>query len=347
MKFILRPKSLQEAIPPDTRKFRQSVDIYYKIGQFFIDKVVLPQNLITNKISSTDQVVFPRGSESISVPVPTLIVNLDPNLVKSLPYSEYVAYTSDDGSQTKGKPIIWEYSYNKIFSQLSFHIVPYINDATAGMSSDGTYVLYKNDWVIDRDLLVGQKNIPREQLVKGMPSPDGAMRLILEQIKTKSVVFAHEITHLANLLRSGGIAYRAKGGDKQFQVGSKEYVDSTEELHAFQIESETYLRNTLKETDIKKIYETYASDFIYFLALRNKIKFMRAFFWAVVVDRFGIQAWNNMKTETKRRLVKSLDVMYDRHAGSKEPAVRKMVKYLASTGNRPEYPPRKYPAIPL
>jgi hypothetical protein len=42
----------------------------------------------------------------------------------------------------------------------------------------------------------------------------------------------HELVHFANAIRSGGRDYRAKGGDKQFDVSAQEYVDSTEEMQA-------------------------------------------------------------------------------------------------------------------
>jgi len=342
MRFVLRPTHsvLHEA--------RESDEIYYKIGQFFVQKVAVPQNLATNKISSTKHAVYlPGKALPVMAPVPTIVIDFKPDILNIVPYGDYVAYTGDDGSKTRGQPIIWEYSYNKIFSKLQFHVVPYINNATAGMTDEGLYLFYKNDWKIDRNLLANKKNIPREQLVDGMPSPQEALQLILNQIKNNTTTFVHEVTHLTNLMRSGGVAYRAKGGDKQYIVGSKEYVSSTEELQSLQIELETHLRKVLQETDINKIYETYDADFMYYLAIRDKIKFVRAFFWNPVINLWSFQAWNKMTPKSKKGLIKRLNEMYDHHLGSKEPGLRKMVKYLASTKMRPMRLPRKYPPIPL
>ena len=49
--------------------------------------------------------------------------------------------------------------------------------------------------------------------------------------KVKTVL-DHEVAHFINAIRANGEGFRSKGGMKQFETGTQEYIDSTEEIQA-------------------------------------------------------------------------------------------------------------------
>lgn len=317
MKFILR--SSQSII----HEARESDQIYLKIIEFFIGHIVTQDNLTASK---SKMLPNPMGKGKI----PSFPVSL--NGVP--PYSQYVQETGDDGSKTGGKPIIYEYSYNNIPKKVRFEVVPNISEGGAGIDENGAFLIFKKDWNIDMSK-VQDGTLQAGDIVQGMPRMEETKKLV-EDVVNQPEFFAHENTHIINVLRSGGVRYIAKGGDKQFQYGTKEYSSSTEELQAYYIEG-SYRLNRLLDKPLKEYARKWDMDYIYYLAIRDRRRFMKAFLY-VIIERRHPTVWQNSSEEAKRRLIKRIYELYDQYAGSQKIGLRQMVKYLAGSKLKP---PRK------
>ena len=247
------------------------------------------------------------------------------------PYSEYVKATGDDGSKTGNKPIIYEYSYNKIPSKLRFEILPSLSEGSAGIDANGVFVIFKKDWNVDIQK-IEQGTLEARDIIKGMPKSDEAKKIVIDTINERDL-FSHEITHFINVLRSGGVAYTAKGGDAIFDYGSKEYASSTEELQAYYTEGASRLDRILG-MPLKDIAKKWDMDYVYYLAIRDVKRFIKAFIY-VMIERRHPAVWDNASDAAKRRLTKRVYELYNQYVGGQNPGIRQMVKYLAGSKLKP------------
>ena len=317
MKFILRPPlaTIHEA--------RESDQIYLKIINFFVDHIVLESNLT---VSKSKMVRNPVGAGR--VPAFPATLNTVP------PHQQYVQATGDDGSLTGGKPIIYAHSYNNIPKKVKFEVVPNIGEASAAVDEHGVFVIFKKDWNIDMDK-VHNGTLQAQDIVQGMPRVDEVKKLINDVVKQPEF-FAHETTHIIDTLRSGGVYYPSKGGPKQFEYGTEEYSSSTEELQAYYIEG-SYRLSRLLDKPLKEYVKKWDMDYIYYLAIRDRKRFINAFLY-VIIERRHPTVWQNCTPQTKRRFMKRIYELYDQYVGSQKLGLRQMVKYLAGSKLRP---PRK------
>lgn len=103
-------------------------------------------------------------------------------------------------------------------------------------------------------------------------------------------VLDHELTHFLNSVRSNFKQYRAKGGKKQFDVTSQEYVDSTEEIQARLIEAFRQFEREAKAGDSYWMEKLTPAQFVE--------EFITKYYESDRDDRFNIE--NHSKQNQKR-----------------------------------------------
>ena len=159
----------------------------------------------------------------------------------------------------------------KNFKILLFQVDPFGQvDVGGGMDSKGVMYLYHRG-KIDENFYKGTEvfNFYKSQLVK---------------------VLDHELTHFLNSVRSNFKQYRAKGGKKQFDVTSQEYVDSTEEIQARLIEAFRQFEREAKAGDSYWMEELTPAQFVE--------EFITKYYESDRDDRFNIE--NHSKQNQKR-----------------------------------------------
>ena len=314
MRFVLCPTHsvLHEA--------RESDILYRNIIKFFIERIVVESNLLPGRPT---MVKNPYGQGK--VPAFPIALSSIP------PYSEYVQATGDDGSKTGNKPIIYEYSYNRIPKKLKFEILPNLSEGSAGIDANGVFVIFKKDWQVDTQK-IEDGALSAKDIIVGMPKADEAKKIVVDTISQRELL-SHEITHFINVLRTGGVPYPAKGGDAQFDYGSKEYASSTEELQAYYTEGASRLDRIL-DMPLADIVKKWDMDYVYYLAVRDVKRFIKAFTY-VIIERRHPAVWNNADNSAKRRLAKRVYELYSQYVGGQKPGLRQMVKYLAGSKLKP------------
>lgn len=300
---------------------RESDRLYRKIIKFIVDHIAIKSNMTVGRSRMV-------ASDAGRVPAFPVTLNSVP------PYADYLAATGDDGSLTGGKPIIWEYSYNQIPQKLVFEVFPNVSEGEAGVDENGKFIIFKKDWNIDRDR-ARDGTLQPEDILDGMPKPDESLQIVAKTLALPEIM-SHELTHLINVLRSGGVRYTAKGGDKQFDPSTPEYASSTEELQAYYTESASRLDRIL-DLPLVEIAKKWDMDYVYYLAIRDRRRFIRAFIHVLMERRHG-DVWEKATESAKRRFAKRVYELYGQYAGSSKPGLRQMVKYLAGSKLQP---PRK------
>ena len=133
----------------------------------------------------------------------------------------------------------------------------------------------------------------------------------LDSMRMLKFIITHELVHYMNAIRADGEPYRAKGGMKQFQSGTQEYHDSTEEIQAriitgqqhFLRVSQKYASHAYKEK--VKIYELLSNG----LTIAAVSHFMKT---------FGIADFFKYSPKNRKRIMKRIKYFFDNEVMSSE-----------------------------
>jgi len=311
---------------------RDTLPIYSKIIDFLKTRVYSQNNLQINKPTLTRLEISVDGQEVIAA-VPNYKIT-----IKSLPpYADYVAATGDDGSATGGKPIIWEHTYNTKLANVGFRVTPDIGTGAGGAFDDSNFIFHKDDWNIDlRKLADG--TLSKQELSAGLPGAQAALSSLLSTVED---LLNHEKVHLISYLRTGVESVRRVGGsgDARFVMGTPKYYSTKEEIWAYFLEGAKRFERILDIPVVKDghflLPKKKDMDYVYYLAIRDKKKFIRAFINVIIIERHGRQHWDGMDAEARKRFIKNVSELYDKNVGSQKIAVRQMVKYLAGSKLKP------------
>jgi len=245
-------------------------DKFYGAISHYIYELLLDENRFTARAQI-------YGTNDGTGYIPSITIYFTNATLSNLNYKKYQDATGDD-SIIKNVQDLKEFLY-----KLDITILPrFISPGAAGdMSSRGKMRIFLPNW--------NPKPVSEEELkpIKDYIEikPEEAEKVWGERerrniekaldgakagrfAKYIEDVLSHEIGHYINAFRSSRKDFkpkdfRAKGGEKQFKIGTKEYARSTEEWQARFTEALFYIRKALKiqlpdlESDLKKKNDWY------------------------------------------------------------------------------------------
>jgi predicted nucleotidyltransferase len=218
-----------------------------------------------------------------------------------------------------------------------------VQGAGADMSNDGTLRIYVNDWYYEKDINAA-RNPALEQMA---PTKDEIKKIFKYKNQNFRMLLRHELYHYINALRSGKKGFRSKGGMKQFDSSTKEYSNSTEEIQA-RIAEYSELIEFIIQIPYQDIPPA-EHQIAYHLALGNKNKFIRSFFYNIIFSndyKWGHHKkyWVEYTIQNKRRIINRLAGLFDDYTGDRGVLGDILDNYRMS---KVKYLPRSYPDIDM
>lgn len=276
-------------------------------------------------------------------------------------YEEYLRTTNDLSAMAS--PLIKSFeAFKQVFDEFLVIFAPKDANPQAGatMSVDGKLTIYVSQWRAEEVFGIDQNTskeeiellkinfrrtaFPKDVLVHWLENPDSTFETILH----------HELTHYLNSLRSGdrqGLKrkpYRAKGGNKQFDTSTTEYINSTEEIQARFGEVESYMNYIIHKTPDQ---DNISYQLLYRLGMKQKEQFMRTFFYNFICPPPSLNPtsrayWLGYNIKNKKRIINRVADVYENFA-NREPADNLLAVINHMKTSYPLFDINKYPPIVL
>lgn len=276
-------------------------------------------------------------------------------------YEEYLRTTNDLSAMAS--PLIKSFeAFKRVFDEFLVIFAPKDANPQAGatMSADGKLTIYVSQWRAEEVFAVDQNTskeeiellkinfrqtaFPKDVLVHWLENPDPTFETILH----------HELTHYLNSLRSGdrqGLKrrqYRAKGGNKQFDTSTLEYINSTEEIQARFGEVESYMNYIIHKVPDQ---DNISYQLLYRLGMKQKEQFMNTFFYNFICPPPSLNGmsrayWLGYNIKNKKRIIKRVSDVYDNFS-SREPEDNLLAVINHMKTSYPLFDVKKYPPIVL
>lgn len=251
-----------------------SDDLYYRISDFIISFFSEYKNVVGKK-SKVDSTPDINPSDTTSNII--FCFQAKPEIINDDLYKRYLDFTEDE------KILLDFEKFSSYLNQIKMYVLwQYVDEEgnDYGGTMDDNGVLKISSIILD---ISDQEDF--EEL-----KPKEILSIINNNNKVKTVL-DHEVAHFINAIRANGEGFRSKGGMKQFETGTQEYIDSTEEIQARIIQV------------IKKITNSsplYKSSYFPKIKLQEFIDMFTKYYDA------GHGYWKESSPQTKKRIIKRI-----------------------------------------
>jgi hypothetical protein len=261
--------------------------------------------------------------------VPAFLAHWDGDITEKL-YNDYIRISGDN----KGDIIPGFETFKHVIENFTIMIYPanIFPGARATMDDKGIMNIYLRGWQVDPSFFDKREqgkhvNLPLpENIFRACPDIEIIKALIGKQSGLISIV-THELAHYINSIRSSGVNYRSKGGDKQYDPNAQEYYDSTEEIQARLIQYINRFNSFINNRELDELYgETYS--LMYYLAMGYPQEFINGFYANIISPELGsLEA--ELSFPARKRLIKRLTDVYNHYRDERHPLLIALAQDVA------------------
>jgi hypothetical protein len=263
-------------------------------------------------------------------------------------YKKYIEISGD----TNGNIVPDLESLKNIIGQFSIAIFPRNTRTTADatMSSEGTLNFYMSSWQVPDTFFSSPNsqnaniNAPLEYIIRTrVPSVEQVMAE-LNRYGGLRTILIHELTHYINAIRANGAHYRAKGGVKQFDSRTDQYINSTEEQQARFVENYERFDSFMSRYKLDDLYSDHY-NIVYYIATDNAEQFIRCYFWIALAPFENYAQY--LTRQNRQRFIKRLYDIFNHYRDTRHPLVMAMAEDLRARSKEPRYKVEIYDPIPI